>query len=105
MAKYIKPYEDDFKKQSVRLLLRSGKPLKVLARELGISDTALREWRNSYNKRDIEPEQQNKEKSSRKDLEKEIKHLKNENEYLKRQRDILKKAVSIVSEEPNENMR
>jgi len=105
MSKYIKPYDEEFKKQSVKLLLKSGKPLKVLARELGISDAALREWRDSYRRTGLKLIVGDTEKTSRKDLEREIKRLKDENEYLKRQREILKKAVSIVSEEPNEGMR
>jgi len=105
MSKYIKPYDEEFKKQSVKLLLQSGKPLKVLARELGISDAALREWRNSYRRTGLKLVLGDKEKASRKDLERQIKQLKDENEYLKRQREILKKAVSIVSEESNEGMR
>ena len=104
MSKYVKPFDEEFKKQSVKLLSQSGRPLKVVARELGISDTALRKWRNSYRiSSKLIPE--NKGKVSRKDLERQIKQLKNENDYLKRQREILKKAVSIVSEEPNEGMR
>lgn len=105
MSKYIKPYDEEFKKQTVKLLLQSGKPLKVVARELGVSDTALRKWRNSYNHISSKLISEDKTKVSRKDLERQIKHLKNENEYLKRQREILKKAVSIVSVEPNEGMR
>ena len=105
MSKYIKPYDEEFKKQSVKLLLQNGRALKVVARELGISDTALRKWRNSYNRISSKLISEGKEKVSRRDLERQIKQLKNENEYLKRQREILKKAVSIVSEEPNEGMR
>ena len=105
MSRYFKPYDDEFKKQSVKLLLQSGRPLKVVARELGVSDTALREWRNSYNGNGSMSILESKEKASRRDLEREIKRLKNENEYLKRQREILKKAMSIVSEEPNGGMR
>lgn len=105
MGIYIKPYDDRFKEQSVKLLLQSRRPLKVVARELGISDTALREWRNSCNGNGSKSVLEGKEKVSRKELEREIKRLKNENEYLKRQREILKKAMSIVSEEPNEGMR
>jgi len=105
MSKYIKPFDEEFKKQSVKLLLQSGRPLKAVARELGISDTALRKWRNNYNRISLRVISGDKEKLSRRDLERQIKQLKNENEYLKRQREILKKAVSIVSEEPNEGMR
>jgi transposase-like protein len=105
MSQYIKPYDEEFKKQSVKLLLQSGRPLKVVARELGISDTTLRKWRISYNRISSRVTSTDKGKVSRRDLERQIKQLENENEYLKRQREILKKAVSIVSEEPNEGMR
>ena len=104
MSKYVKQYDDDFKKQSVKLLVQSGKPLKVLARELGVSDTALREWRNFYRKSDLKLSLVKTDKSSRKDLEREVARLNKENDYLKRQREILKKAMSIVSEEPTEGM-
>ena len=98
------PFDEEFKKQTVKLFLQSGRPLKVVARELGISDTALRKWRNRY-RINSKVTSEDKVKVSRKDLERQIKQLKTENEYLKRQREIFKKAVSIVSEEPNEGMR
>lgn len=105
MGVYIKPYDEEFKKQSVKLLLNSGKPLKVVARELGVSDTALREWRYDYNGNGSRSVSSDKTKMSRKDLEREIKQVKKENEYLKRQREILKKAMSILSEEPTGDMQ
>ena len=43
-----KRYDKEFKRDAVELLLRSGKPLKPLAKELGVSDTSLRVWRDAY---------------------------------------------------------
>ena len=34
---YHKPYDEDYKRQAVDLLLSSGKPCEQLARELGCS--------------------------------------------------------------------
>lgn len=43
-----KKYDDEFKRNAVDLLLTSGKPLKPMARELGVSDSALRDWRDKH---------------------------------------------------------
>jgi transposase-like protein len=43
-----KSYDEEFKRDAVELLLRSGRPLKPLAKELGISDSSLRTWRDTY---------------------------------------------------------
>jgi len=43
-----KRYDKEFKSNDVELLLNSGKPLKPLARELGVTDTTLRAWRDAY---------------------------------------------------------
>ena len=42
---YKKPYDEEFKRNAVELLIQSGKPLKAVARELGVSDTALSNWK------------------------------------------------------------
>ena len=46
--KIQKKYDAEFRQNAVEMLLRSGKPLKVLARELGVCDVTLRVWRNAY---------------------------------------------------------
>ena len=96
-------YSQEYKDQAVDLLTSSERPLKELARELGISDSALRKWRDD---RVVETVEQTK---SRPKLEEsaqaEIRRLRRENEYLKRQREILKKAMSILGEDPHLGMR
>jgi transposase-like protein len=50
MGGYFMPeprtFDEEFKRNAVDLWAHSGKPLKVVARELGISDVTLRAWRD-----------------------------------------------------------
>src|SRR5919198_2793059 len=39
-------FDDDFKAQAVRLVLDEGKSVRAVARDLDLTDTALREWVN-----------------------------------------------------------
>ena len=41
-------YDNDFKAHAVQLLLGSGKGIKTVARELGVSDGSLRNWKNAF---------------------------------------------------------
>lgn len=79
-------YDNDFKAHAVQLLLGSGKGIKTVARELGVSDGSLRNWKNAF-------------------LADEIRRLRKEIEYLRRQREILKKAAAILAEEPHAGIR
>ena len=96
------PYEQEFRDQAVELQLDSGRPLKVVARELGISDSTLRDWKKRYLGEVAEkPEGR---KYTPEHLAEQNRKLREENEYLKRQRDILKKACGILSSEPHRGM-
>ena len=44
-TKTKKTYDEEFKKQAVQMLIRSGQPLAQIARELGIDTWALRDWK------------------------------------------------------------
>ena len=46
MSKTRITYTEEFRRNSVELLLSSGRPLKHVAAELGVSPDALRDWRN-----------------------------------------------------------
>jgi len=39
-------FTDEFKREAMRLLASSGRPLSQIARELGIAPSRLRAWRN-----------------------------------------------------------
>jgi transposase len=45
MQKVQKTYTAEFKREAVRLAQTSGKPIAQVARELGISDTSIHQWR------------------------------------------------------------
>jgi transposase len=45
MQKVQKKYAPEFKREAVRLAQSSGKPIAQVARELGISDTSIHQWR------------------------------------------------------------
>jgi len=96
---YKKPYDKEFKRNAVDLLVSSGKPLKVLAKEIGVSDTVLRNWRDKQLGR---PEQDRSPRgdggATPLDLAEENRRLRRELERVIRQRDILKKAMGICSE-------
>ena len=46
MPRTHRTYEKDFRQEAVNLLLSSGRPLKRVAAELGISANSLRTWRD-----------------------------------------------------------
>ena len=102
------PYTQEFRKEAVDLYVSSGRPLKRVAEELGISANSLRSWKKDLlggsggQSRAVgealagaDPEQ----------MAEEIRRLHREVEYLKRQREILKKAASILAEDPQLGMR
>jgi transposase len=45
MQKVQKTYTAEFKREAVQLAQSSGKPITQIARELGISDTSIPQWR------------------------------------------------------------
>ncbi len=87
-----KSYPEEFKREAVRLMETSGKPVAQLARDLGINDNNLYRWRGLYGS-GFEA----KTTGSVAEMEAELKRLRRENEVLRQERDILKKAMSIVS--------
>jgi transposase len=91
-------YDEEFKQNTVKLLLSSGKTIKQFAREIGVPFSTLKGWRNKYlEELNGKPERYAK-KSTPSEMAQEIYKLKCENENLKRQREILKKALGILSD-------
>ena len=100
----------EFRQEAVNLLLSSGRPLKAVAAELGISANSLRTWRdralgNGSGAKAEVAQPQGRSAAPIADAAGEIRRLQREVEYLKRQREILKKAMSILSEDPQFGMR
>ena len=85
-------YTEEFKREAVRLMETSGKPIAEIARDLGINDNNLYRWRGLYGS-----QSETNADGSVAELAAEVKRLRREVEVLRQERDILKKAMSIVS--------
>lgn len=82
----------EFKAEAVRLVASGGKPLAQIARELGINEQVLRNWKKQAQSGDgsgVVPE--------RFAQEEEIRRLQRENARLREERDILKKATAFFA--------
>lgn len=95
-------FTDEFKQEAVALLASSGRPLIQIARELGISPSMLRNWRNRREGRNAgsAPHPIPGPTAPSRDSAAEISQLRRENNRLRLERDILKKAVAIFSGPP-----
>jgi transposase len=100
---YHKPYEGEYKRQAVELLLSSGKPCEQLARELGCSGYSLHLWKKQY-LAGLSPITLDGQQMSPQEMERELRALRKQVHHLEQQRAILKKALSLLGEEPNPGM-
>jgi transposase len=94
MQKEQKTYTKEFKVEAVHLLESSQKSQAQIARELGVADSTLSQWRKDLvtHGGDAFPGS-----GHQTPLEEENHHLKREVEVLRQEREILKKAISIFS--------
>jgi transposase len=88
MAKVQKTSTIEFKREAVRLAQTSGKPIAQVARELGISDTSIHQWRKELAEHGPEAFPGSGHQTAQ---EEEVRRLKRELELVKQERDILKK--------------
>lgn len=99
MAKVQKTYTKKFKEEAVRLVQSSGKPITQVARELGISDTSIHQWRKelAQHGKDTFPGSEHQTA-----LEEENRRLKRELERVQQERDILKRGMLLRNTTANE---
>jgi transposase len=97
-----KKFDDEFKKDAVRLLISSGRKLKDVAAELGIDRSLLGRWRLEH-LRGLDAGTESKGMIPS-EMEEEIRRLRKELAYAQEQRDILKKACGILSDRPGRGM-
>ncbi len=83
-----KTYTQEFKREAVRLAQTSGKPIAQIARELGISDASIHQWRKELAEHGSEAFPGSGHQTA---LEEENRRLKRELERIRQERDILKK--------------
>ena len=88
MAKIQKVYTREFKEQAVQLAQSSGESIAQVARELGISDTSIHQWRKELAQHGQEAFPGSGHQTT---LEEENRRLKRELERVQQKRDILKK--------------
>jgi transposase len=84
-------YDDDFKKNAVKLSYASSKSVSQVAGDLGISPKMLYNWRTRYTVHGDQTMQYT--------LEQELKALRLENAELKMERDMLKKAAAFFAKQ------
>ena len=89
MSETRRRFDEDFKKNAVRLSYASNKTVAEIAQDLDISDAILYRWRQKYTAQG--------DKTRYATLEDENKALKLENAELKIERDMLKKASAYFA--------
>lgn len=87
-------YTSEFKAEAVRLVRSTpDRPASQIARELGVSDNALRSW-----VKQTEIDQGEREGLTTQERE-ELRRLRKENKVLRQEREILKKATVFFARE------
>jgi transposase len=90
MAKQRKRYTVEFKRQAVELWRDSGRGVRQVAKELGITPAMLARWK----------EQLNGSPQGTASAEEEVKRLRKEVARLQQEREFLKKAVTFFTQNP-----
>ncbi|SCL17492.1 transposase [Micromonospora rhizosphaerae] len=86
MPEQRRRFSPQFKAEAVQMVIETGKPIAVVARELGIHDGTLGNWVNAWRREHPEPDQpvNPTERARVKEMEEEIRRLRMENEFLKK---------------------
>ena len=96
MATQKRKYDTTFKQEALRLLEMSGKSVRQIEDDLGITPGLLNKWKQRYRLHpttgEVKPSEQN-------ELEAENRRLRRELELVKAERELLKKAVKLFAED------
>ncbi len=95
-------YTKEFKIKAIELLEQSNKPLRQVARELGVAENNLYNWRKLY-RNNPEKSFPNQPQLNEKDLE--LRRLTARIAELEEEREILKKAAAFFAKEGQRNTR
>lgn len=87
-------FSDEFKAQAVELVRTSGKSVSQIARDLDLTENALREWVKK-----VAGDQPRKEGPLGEDERAKLRRLEEENRILRMERDFLKKAAAFFAKE------
>jgi transposase len=89
MGKVRRKFDEPYKREAVRFLEETGRPLAAVARELGVSEQALSRWRQKYGTGTGEAVSPSEAA--------ELQRLRREVEILRQERDFLKKATAYFA--------
>ena len=89
MGQVRRKFTEEYKREAVRFLEETGRPLRAVAEELEISETSLWRWRKKYGTGAGE-------RLSPSEAE-ELRRLRREVEILRQERDFLKKATAYFA--------
>ena len=89
MSGIRRKYDEEFKKNAVKLSYASPKPVSDVASDLGVMPSMLYRWRQRYTSQG--------DKTRYATLEEELKVLRLENAQLKMEQDMLKKATAYFA--------
>lgn len=90
-------YDREFKEDAIRLIVDGGRPVREVARDLGIHENMLSRWKKEYLQ---DKEHSFPGKGHMKPHEEELFKLKRRIADLEEDRAILKKALAIFSKRP-----
>ena len=94
----MKTFEDDFKKNAVKLVLEEKMTIAQVSEDLGLGKSTLSKWLAQHRKGELIKS------ATQIEEDEELKRLRRENRILRQERDILKKAMGIFSSMSNPNM-
>ena len=87
------PHPPEFRKRAVELARERAKPIRELARDIGISESCLRNWMTQA---DID---EGKREGLTSEERAELTKLRRENRVLKMERDLLSRAAAFFAQE------
>ncbi len=91
------PYPPEFRAEAVRLIRSSGKLIREVAEDLGVSEQTLRNW---VRQGDIDDGRRSDGLTSSE--QEELRRLRRENRLLRQEREILKKAAAFFARETDQ---
>lgn len=90
-------YSKEYKLNAVKLVTEGRRKVSEVARDLGINENLLYNWRNKYNQ---DKEESFPGRGNLKATDEYIRQLERENKRLRDERDILKKAAIFFAKDP-----
>jgi transposase len=90
------PYPEQFRREAVELVRTSGRTIKEIAADLGVTEQSLRNW---VKQQEVDV---GKRPGISSDEREELRRLRRENRVLREEREILKKAAAFFVKESDQ---